>query len=87
MAGRARAQARQRHPVEALRASCCETGEPALTRTLGSERKPAKTQTVEATYRAPYLAHAPMEPMNCTARQRTGGKPASKSGCPTSRRP
>ena len=48
------------------------TGKPALTRTLGSESKPAKTQTVEATYRAPYLAHTPMEPMNCTARQRKG---------------
>ena len=60
-----------------------ESGKPALTRTLGSESKPAaKTQTVEATYRAPYLAHTPMEPMNCTARAR-----ASRSGCPTSRRP
>jgi len=52
-----------------------ETGKPALTRTLGSEGKPAKTQTVEAIYRAPYLAHTPMEPMNCTARfsnQKTG---------------
>ena len=45
-----------------------ETGDPALTRTLGSESKSAKGQTVEATYRAPYLAHTPMEPMNCTAR-------------------
>ena len=44
------------------------TGKPALTRTLGNDSKPAKTQTVEAIYRAPYLAHTPMEPMNCTAR-------------------
>jgi isoquinoline 1-oxidoreductase beta subunit len=54
-----------------------ETGKPALTRTLGSEGKPAKTQTVEAIYRAPYLAHTPMEPMNCTARfsKQQAGKP------------
>ncbi|HEY6715750.1 MAG TPA: xanthine dehydrogenase family protein molybdopterin-binding subunit [Reyranella sp.] len=50
-----------------------ETGKPALTRTLGDESKPAKTQTVEATYRAPYLAHTPMEPMNCTARVAKSG--------------
>jgi isoquinoline 1-oxidoreductase beta subunit len=55
-----------------------ETGKPALTRTLGDESKPAKTQTVEATYRAPYLAHTPMEPMNCTAQfsKQRAGKPA-----------
>ena len=43
------------------------TGKTALTRALGTETKPASVQTVEATYRAPYLAHTPMEPMNCTA--------------------
>ena len=66
-----------------------ETGKPALTRTLGNEGKPAKTQTIEAIYRAPYLAHTPMEPMNCTARfsKRRAASPASTSGCPTSRRP
>jgi len=47
-----------------------ETGEPALTRTSGSESKPEKAQTITATYRAPYLAHTPMEPMNCTAQIR-----------------
>ncbi len=47
------------------------TGKPALTRTLGTDSKPAKTQAVEATYRAPYLAHA-MEPMNCTAQVKQG---------------
>jgi len=30
-------------------------------------------QTVEAVYRAPYLAHATMEPMNCTAQVQNGG--------------
>lgn len=43
-------------------------GKPALTRTLGSETRPAQVQVLTATYRAPYLAHATMEPMNCTAR-------------------
>ena len=47
-----------------------ETGEPALTRTFGSESRPEKAQTLTATYRAPYLAHTPMEPMNCTAHVR-----------------
>jgi isoquinoline 1-oxidoreductase beta subunit len=50
-----------------------ETGPSALTRTLGNEGKPAKTQALEATYRAPYLAHTPMEPMNCTARVAKSG--------------
>ncbi|MBS0517489.1 MAG: xanthine dehydrogenase family protein molybdopterin-binding subunit [Proteobacteria bacterium] len=45
-----------------------ETGSAALTRTLGEAVKAAKPRVVEATYRAPYLAHATMEPMNCTAR-------------------
>jgi isoquinoline 1-oxidoreductase beta subunit len=43
------------------------TAEPALTRTLGRESRPDTAQTLEATYRAPYLAHTTMEPMNCTA--------------------
>ena len=43
-------------------------GKPAVIRTLGEERKPATVQPIEATYRAPYLAHTTMEPMNCTAR-------------------
>jgi isoquinoline 1-oxidoreductase beta subunit len=45
-----------------------QTGEPALVRTLGEDRKPATVRPIEATYRAPYLAHTTMEPMNCTAR-------------------
>ncbi len=45
-----------------------QTGDPALTRTSGKESVPGKSQTLAATYRAPYLAHTPMEPMNCTAR-------------------
>jgi isoquinoline 1-oxidoreductase beta subunit len=44
-----------------------QDGEPALTRTLGEEKKPATVRPIEATYRAPYLAHTTMEPMNCTA--------------------
>jgi isoquinoline 1-oxidoreductase beta subunit len=43
-------------------------GKVALERTLGSAPPPATRQTIEATYRAPYLAHTTMEPMNCTAR-------------------
>ncbi len=44
-----------------------QDGKPALVRTLGEEKKPATVRPVEATYRAPYLAHTTMEPMNCTA--------------------
>ena len=50
-----------------------QTGTVALKRELGHEPESRGTQTVEATYRAPYLAHATMEPMNCTARAE-GGK-------------
>jgi isoquinoline 1-oxidoreductase subunit beta len=48
-------------------------GEPALTRTLGNESKSGASQRLEAVYRAPYLAHTTMEPMNCTARVGAGG--------------
>jgi isoquinoline 1-oxidoreductase beta subunit len=58
--------------------------DPALTRTLGKEPAAPGGQKLEAVYRAPYLAHAPMEPMNCTALF-TGSR--SSSGCPISRRP
>ncbi len=52
-----------------------QDGDPALVRTLGEETKPATARPFEATYRAPYLAHTTMEPMNCTARvQRRDGK-------------
>lgn len=53
-----------------------QDGKPALTRTRGTEPKPATTRPFEATYRAPYLAHTTMEPMNCTAlvAERDGGK-------------
>ncbi|UYN93684.1 MAG: xanthine dehydrogenase family protein molybdopterin-binding subunit [Enhydrobacter sp.] len=50
-----------------------DKGDPALTRTLGSEPKPGG-RTLEAVYRAPYLAHATMEPMNCTALVADGKK-------------
>jgi isoquinoline 1-oxidoreductase beta subunit len=58
-------------------AELLESGKVALERKLGTESKPTKIQTVEATYRAPYLAHAPMEPMNCTAlfKKPATGKP------------
>ncbi|WP_231714879.1 xanthine dehydrogenase family protein molybdopterin-binding subunit [Enhydrobacter aerosaccus] len=45
-----------------------ETGSVALRRTLGIEAKPMQSQALDAVYRAPYLAHAAMEPANCTAR-------------------
>lgn len=56
-----------------------QSGKPALTRTLGEAGKTATVQAVEATYRAPYLAHTTMEPMNCTAQiiakdSKSGGK-------------
>ncbi|MBN9089628.1 MAG: xanthine dehydrogenase family protein molybdopterin-binding subunit [Reyranella sp.] len=44
-----------------------DTAAPALTRTLGSAPAAPAGQKLEAVYRAPYLAHTPMEPMNCTA--------------------
>ena len=44
-----------------------DNGAVALTRELGTDARPASPRTISATYRAPYLAHAPMEPMNCTA--------------------
>jgi isoquinoline 1-oxidoreductase beta subunit len=42
-------------------------GDAALTRTVGTEPAALGGRKLEAVYRAPYLAHAPMEPMNCTA--------------------
>jgi isoquinoline 1-oxidoreductase beta subunit len=54
-----------------------QEGKPALTRTLGEEKKPGTVRPIEATYRAPYLAHTTMEPMNCTAQvTRQGDKNA-----------
>lgn len=53
-----------------------EKGEPAQTRELGKKPQTIlkdRTLDVSATYRAPYLAHATMEPMNCTARLKDGG--------------
>ena len=47
-----------------------ESGAPALTRSFGNQATPEKAHTFTATYRAPYLAHTPMEPMNCTAHVR-----------------
>jgi isoquinoline 1-oxidoreductase beta subunit len=54
-----------------------QDGKPALTRTLGEEKKPATVRPIEATYRAPYLAHTTMEPMNCTAKVTRQGDKAS----------
>jgi isoquinoline 1-oxidoreductase beta subunit len=47
--------------------SLLESGPVALTRELGAEPASPGARKLEAVYRAPYLAHAPMEPMNCTA--------------------
>lgn len=44
-----------------------QDGTSALVRTLGEETRTASQRRIEATYRAPYLAHTTMEPMNCTA--------------------
>ena len=54
-----------------------QDGKPALTRTLGEETKPATARTIEATYRAPYLAHTTMEPMNCTVKVTRQGDKAN----------
>src|SRR6266516_3136561 len=49
-------------------------GEGQVVRTVGDvdANLKAATHTVEAVYQAPYLAHACMEPMNCTAQVRDG---------------
>ncbi len=39
----------------------------------GADALPAGARRIEATYWAPFLAHATMEPMNCTARIADGG--------------
>lgn len=46
---------------------------------------PRAAQTLEATYQAPYLAHACMEPMNCTAvvRAGSGGEVTCEVWAPT----
>ena len=49
-----------------------EKGDAAVVRTLGTEGQSGQVRTIEATYKAPYLAHATMEPMNCTARVADG---------------
>jgi len=38
----------------------------------GAEALTGAARTLEAVYEVPYLAHTPMEPMNCTARLRPG---------------
>jgi isoquinoline 1-oxidoreductase beta subunit len=48
------------------------SGETSLARSFGSKGTSTKPQTLEAVYRVPYLAHATMEPMNCTARLSDG---------------
>ena len=44
------------------------TGPVAMTRITGREPATGGGRTLEAVYRAPYLAHAPMEPMDAVAR-------------------
>lgn len=43
-----------------------DNGPVALTRGFGTDPGLANQRMISAVYRAPYLAHAPMEPMNCT---------------------
>src|SRR2546425_33165 len=56
----------------AFAAAAARPGE--VVRTVGDvdANLKAATQTVETVYQAPYLAHACMEPMNCTAQVRGG---------------
>ena len=46
--------------------------EGALARRTGQGASATAARTLEAVYRVPYLAHATMEPMNCTADMRRG---------------
>ncbi len=48
-------------------------GEGRIARQQGSLGAAAAATTIEATYQVPFLAHATMEPMNCTADVRAGG--------------
>jgi isoquinoline 1-oxidoreductase beta subunit len=51
-----------------------EASDPTKTRSFKTtpSTQPPLERGIEATYRAPYLAHATMEPMNCTARFANG---------------
>ncbi len=48
-------------------AGLLKDGKPKLTRSRGADTPPADAKFLPATYTAPYLAHATMEPMNCTS--------------------